>query len=196
MPQASVQANLPAGKLPRPAEDFFEHWPDRPLTTAEAALRQQMSAYTSLGGMLHAYILHRGVLFEAAALPADVAKGTKRECYRNAGELALAEPEKYAYVEGYAHSVLAVSHAWCVTRDGQVVDPTWDDAKQCAYVGIPMATEFLSMQVLKSKVWGVFGEMPRRATLATPLEEMVHPWWREAVAARPKWSKLEAALGG
>jgi hypothetical protein len=34
-------------------------------------------------------------------------------------------PDKYSYVEGYAMGVIPVHHAWCVDKDGNVIDTTW-----------------------------------------------------------------------
>lgn len=46
--------------------------------------------------------------------------------------------EELDYAEGWAYSgVIPAHHAWCVTDDGRVVDPTWRDVDATAeYVGI------------------------------------------------------------
>ena len=177
-----------------PDDDYFASWPERKLTPAELNLRHVLGIYGSMNAMLYVYVLHRGRLFDAGELPATVRRGTSGQCFQNAAELVMKEPEKYAYVEGYAMGIMPVHHAWCVTRDGSVIDPTWTDSKESAYFGIPMNMRFVAETVLNNGVWGVFGEMPSTSLLRRSTDDMVHPWWREEIAERPAWPKLEAAL--
>jgi hypothetical protein len=60
-------------------------------------------------------------------LPDGIAAGEARACYRNAVLIAATDPDRYAYVEGYATSgLLVVEHAWVLDRvTGQYLDPTW-----------------------------------------------------------------------
>ena len=60
--------------------------------------------------------------------------GAGGQCYRNALKLVKRFPQELTYVEGYASSpvidIIQTSfgiHAWAVTWDGEVVDPTWPD---------------------------------------------------------------------
>lgn len=52
-------------------------------------------------------------------------RGKKRECFKNAFELAWRHD--LDYVEGFASTgLLAVPHAWCaLPGDDRVIDPTW-----------------------------------------------------------------------
>lgn len=47
-------------------------------------------------------------------------------CFDNAYRLARASRGVLRYVEGYAHRMIPVHHAWCVDPDDRVVDLTWD----------------------------------------------------------------------
>jgi hypothetical protein len=181
---------------PEDRERFFEVW-SAELTPAQRALQGQTEGYCLLGSLLHAYITQRSLLFNAVALPETVARGRKQECFANATQLALENRDRYVYVEGYAFSTvgLVTSHAWCVTREGDVIDPTWDAPEDCAYLGIPFSEDFLTEQMQQTGVYGVFGEMPTIKLLATPVHEMVHPWFRAQIAARPQWSELTRTLG-
>jgi hypothetical protein len=81
-----------------------------------------------------------------------------RHCYYNAWQLALHEPRKYTYVEGYAHmGVMPVSHAWVVDSEGNVLDPTWQDlAERSDYFGVPFKIQFLNRMALKTEYAGIF----------------------------------------
>lgn len=75
---------------------------------------------------------------------------THRQCYYNAAKLALAFPEDLKYCEGYASSIIPTSHAWCTTKKGEVVDPTWrtqgkiDKSYLHEYLGVEFSFQFLS----------------------------------------------------
>ena len=108
---------------------------------------------------LPSLIRDRGRLFAGAALPADVRRGAKGECFMNAFLLAHRRND-LIYVEGYAHFYFPTLHAWCVTREGVVIDPTWDNPEDCAYYGIPLKREFATKATLRNKVYGVLSDMP------------------------------------
>lgn len=85
---------------------------------------------------------------------------TPKMCFKNA--IRLAERKGYRYAEGYALSgtlltsgiVFPVEHAWCVDRDGNAVDPTWEDPENSHYLGI----EFDVTEVWKrTALTGTFG---------------------------------------
>lgn len=118
-------------------------------------------------GGYYDFLLKHSRIWDAHPCPEAWARGAPRECYRNAGTLALAHPE-LTYVEGVATSFIPTAHAWCVTPDGQVVDPTWANPGQCAYLGIPFKTEFLKRRLVDTEVWGIIGEhIPPRCTRPT-----------------------------
>ena len=45
-------------------------------------------------------------------------------------------------------------HAWCIDRDGQVVDPTLREA--AGYFGIPLRWRYVQDAALKNRVYCVF----------------------------------------
>lgn len=89
------------------------------------------------------FFLREGEEFTPAPYDAERwgKKGPLKECFGNALDLALAFPDELAYVEGVAlGDFLGVDHAWCVTEDGTVVDPTWDEPGSSYWgVRIPLA---------------------------------------------------------
>jgi len=77
-------------------------------------------------------------------------RGEVHGCFQNAFHLAF-EDQSMTYVEGKlsCHGV-PIDHAWCIDRNGFVIDPTLEDAGQVmGYFGIPFRTEY----VQKAFVW-------------------------------------------
>jgi DNA topoisomerase-1 len=105
-----------------------------------------------------------GRFFTPAPRPKGIAKEKDKECYRNAALLAIANPE-YTYCEGMAmiSSVpgLPFSHAWCVDKNGKVIDNTWPE-HGTAYFGIPFNTDYLLKVLEKNKIYGVIPDYHRK----------------------------------
>jgi hypothetical protein len=99
----------------------------------------------------------------AASLPEGVKRGKMKECYRNAAMLAM-ENDDYTYCEGIAYSKaingFPFNHAFCIDKEGNVVDPTWKDGT--AYYGIPFNTDFLRKTVVLTGVWGLIPDYPSK----------------------------------
>lgn len=77
----------------------------------------------------------------AQALPEVARMGEPKKCYANTLQLVRALPT-LTYVEGFAWHAptrFAYLHAWAVDWTGMVWDRTWEDAAECAYIGIPFA---------------------------------------------------------
>ena len=89
--------------------------------------------------------------------------GKERECFKNASELWLVNDD-LRYVEGLAMTDgidLGIHHAWCVTADGEVVDPTWrldDDSEPDTweYLGTVLDREWYLEYLLHAAVYGVW----------------------------------------
>lgn len=87
--------------------------------------------------------------------PRTLRKGRNHYCFANATRLALDWPDHLVYCEGYALGIIPVHHAWCVTRRGTVIDPTWNDANQHQYYGVPINVSYLRESIRKYGVYGV-----------------------------------------
>jgi len=77
-------------------------------------------------------------------------RGEVHGCFMNAFHLAYENPAM-TYVEGKVscHG-LPLDHAWCVDKDGFVIDPTLEDKGQTLeYFGVPLRTDY----VQKAFVW-------------------------------------------
>ena len=105
--------------------------------------------------MIEEFVLSEGQNFKPATLPEGVERGTIKECFCNALLLVLDSDDDLIYCEGYADgSVIPVHHAWCVTRDGVVIDPTWRNLG-AEYVGVPFKVEWVREAVFKRGSYGI-----------------------------------------
>lgn len=111
----------------------------------------------SHGGLPESTVLAHGRVFEFQPLPEGFAKGKPKRCFMNALFATIEHPE-LTYCEGFACAEpinFTVHHAWCVTADGVVVDPTWHDKQAGQYIGIPMTGEFVGKTIHKKRTYGV-----------------------------------------
>lgn len=88
-------------------------------------------------------VVSHGVTFSKVASIPGLLLGPQRACWHNARALACegrANAVPITYYEGYARPdglPGPIEHAW-VAVDGAVVDPTWEDASACGYVGVAL----------------------------------------------------------
>lgn len=99
------------------------------------------------------FLLRHGQVFPVRAMPPDVPMGLPRRCFSNAAELALRERDRFLYCEGYALAVIPTAHAWCLDRDGFVVDPTWPAGEQ--YWGVAFRADYLYRTLLQNRQTGL-----------------------------------------
>jgi len=78
----------------------------------------------------------------------------KKECFKNAFDVSLKNKD-LIYVEGFAQpeGLITLLHAWCSTKDGKVIDPTWERGE--FYYGIPFSTECVLETVIKREKYGI-----------------------------------------
>jgi hypothetical protein len=102
----------------------------------------------------------------------DVKAGKAKDCFGNAYRLALHEPERFIYVEGYfAAKVLSnpIEHAWCIdSRTLRVVDSTLIWVGE--YWGVPFRIDYLNQIVMEGGGFGVIDNL----TMGSPLLTGVH----------------------
>lgn len=116
------------------------------------------------------YVAAYGEEFKSAPLPDGVEKGPDRECYRNASLLVMTHPE-YDYAEGFAKveelPELTFMHAWAVTKDGTVVDPTWRKPEMSQYFGVRYDRAAYLKYLYRAEIYGVLGSTEKNARRAT-----------------------------
>jgi hypothetical protein len=109
----------------------------------------------------------RGRAFDAGFEPieADEQWTEMGNCFENATQIAWGDHPDWTYTEGYAYPAAGdpwmvmvgepVHHAWLVTDEGKVYDPTWGNTGS-AYVGVPVETTFLYEELARRKIYGLF----------------------------------------
>lgn len=100
------------------------------------------------GSLFEFYLCHSKNFDVAPRLPRGVRRGQPKACWMNGQALAMAHPDKYAYVEGYAISgngiPLSIHHGWVVDRKtGLALELTWDKPG-VEYIGVPIRYDFLT----------------------------------------------------
>ncbi len=108
------------------------------------------------------FVLQHGREFNRIGVVPRSQRGRMKQCYKNAAHLALTHHE-LTYVEGYAVSIIPVMHAWCVTKRGTVIDPTWSDGY--AYYGVPFTRRYLTRCLCRNQVYGILDCPPHFPTL-------------------------------
>lgn len=153
--------------------------------TVISGCRQYVELLWTMKVPVGLFYLKLGHSFEGSTLPQSFPRMTPGYCYANAGELALAHPE-LTYVEGFACAKVPVPvhHAWLVTQDGEVIDPTWGAEPQGQYHGVAYRTEFLMEQVERSRHWGIGPEHLPLDVLSRHPKEYLHPAWAPGLAAQ------------
>lgn len=101
-----------------------------------------------------------GVSFRVSPAP-EALRGPAKQCYANAGRLALLEgsPDRYVYVEGFAvyseEIPLSLPHAWVYdTFDEKALEVTWPEPG-IEYLGVPFVSSWLRNFLLLRSCWGV-----------------------------------------
>ena len=139
----------------------------RRAVLAEAAAWRALNVQTGndsnrLGAWLRAeFVGQIGETWPGNRLPDDVLPGWPKQCFHNAGQLVRRRPKTLTYTEGYGMTAqlgMALHHGWAVHRDGRVVNPTWTDAEDTAYLGVRITPE--EHRKFTSNDWGSVLDSP------------------------------------
>lgn len=128
----------------------------RKLIEAETITKHLDQILAQFAGGTHSYKIIRDHGVDCSGMERQKTKKmTAKQCFANAAHLAI--EKGYTYVEGYAttHKInFPLEHAWCVTKDGKLVDPTWEDGAE--YFGVPFKMDYLLEVMHETGQYGVF----------------------------------------
>jgi hypothetical protein len=121
------------------------------------------------------FVAQHGRAFTIDEKTFSLKRGSRHQCYKNAGMMALESPriqiecnnlairffsedETLIYVEGFVavHGV-PLEHAWVVTAEGLVRETTVTKKGIDGYFGVPFTSGYVADTVLRTKVWGMLG---------------------------------------
>jgi hypothetical protein len=97
-------------------------------------------------------VVNHGRPYVGIARPKGFRKRKDKLCFANAGDLAL--DGRGIYVEGFA-GALPTHHAWLTIDGVHAIDPTWDNAPDVPYYGIPFPARLLSRTISRRGHWGM-----------------------------------------
>jgi len=127
------------------------------------------------------FVLKEGQMFTAPddELPEGVSLGTVKECFKNCINAVVLnlyadKEDDYFYCEGYALGIIPMLHAWLITPEGKVVDPTWRDPGT-EYFGVAFKRRFAQRQTMKQGYYGLLDAYPSRWPL---LQGIAPKEWR------------------
>jgi hypothetical protein len=102
-------------------------------------------------------VIEYGRSFVGVKRPSEYRLGPIKNCYANAGNLAV--DDEGIYVEGFAMSPgtgLPFHHAWLTTDGVNAIDVTLrSPAQDCSYFGIAFSRRLFGQSLQARKVWGL-----------------------------------------
>lgn len=110
----------------------------------------------------HELVMKLGKKYETKPLPKDLKRGKPKLCYENASKIAISQPDKYDYVEGFAITKtssgyeipIPIGHAWLVDKsDGKAIEVTWQE-QGAAYKGIEVNRTYLAQTLIDTETYG------------------------------------------
>jgi hypothetical protein len=121
------------------------------------------------------FLLDRGQVWPAQALPKGYGRGKPKLCYANAA-LLVASDLSLRYAEGYVLSPrtghFPIEHAWALTEGGAVLDNTLPHPEANLYFGVAFAAHDLLVWLSVAEVYGIFGDQSKRVWVERVLTGM------------------------
>lgn len=168
-----------------------------PLRSTDVApnCAQYLQQMAGLGILVGDFYLQLGIARAGSALPGDLTLGAPRQCYDNAGNLAL--ERGWAYCEGFAMrpGLFPMHHAWCLDAVGAVVDPTWPYDPANEYLGVALDESFLVLHRERTGHWDVLSERLADFVIEQQPGSYLHPQWApDSHQQTAFWQVLQARL--
>ena len=77
-------------------------------------------------------------------------------------------------IDGHLYPPVGL-HAWAITRDGEVIDPTWDNGFE--YFGVPFDLDYVLKTKVRRKEYGVIDNYQENFPLWAGFETDWRPEW-------------------
>lgn len=150
------------------------------------ALRQYLELRLRANDPLASFLLAHGKDYALGPQSFAGKRGEQGMCYMNAAHLAL-DNTGLTYVEGMVSVCgIHIDHAWCVSADGIVIDPTLANGDDIAgYFGVPFLTDYVRKACLRNGVYGLLGYELRK-TLSKLVELGLQDGQRWLIGGRRK----------
>lgn len=114
------------------------------------------------------FIMRHGKPMLGRALPPPYAFMEPKQCFANAMRLTLGGLHGYphtddlTYCEGYVLTAMPIHHAWCLDREGLVVDPTLRGVNdRTAYFGVAFNGDYVFDRVVDTGWYASLLDAPR-----------------------------------
>lgn len=115
-----------------------------------------------------------------------ILSGEPKQCFKNCYQALWQHPE-FSYCEGFAIQddiPIALSHAWLVNDNMEVVDPTWTKkaSAEVAYFGVVFSRRFVMETAAKTNCYGILDsdysnqhQLKREGFPQSALHPLFHP---------------------
>jgi hypothetical protein len=143
---------------------------------AQRGIRDYLQALVKIMGRMprpdqqspHEFMLKHGRAFEVTPATYKGPRGAPKQCYSNAGRIALknaaAKGPPLYYAEGYVTSVgIPIPHAFLVNGRGEVIDPTLrgpcEVGGERAYFGLVFDPAYFAAALVAGSYWGLLDSL-------------------------------------
>jgi hypothetical protein len=137
--------------------------------TCREYLEMQIKAFGRERATLAAFVLDNGRSFAHDKLTFKGRRMRPKNCFGNATSLVMRD-SSLVYCEGFVNAIIPIHHAWCMRRDGGIIDPTLSnkginlDPREIAdYFGVPFRLGFVLEFIHATGTYGLLDGMSRQS---------------------------------
>lgn len=127
------------------------------MSDIQQLIQDHIQAYGAIG---HHAVMEKYTLNEGQEFP-DVVMGKRgkpRQCFKNAADLVMRNPDRYDYVEGYMvlnGIPLLIHHAWVWDKEANKAVEVTTDGVRAGYYGVRYDRKELMKWLMKNRYYGI-----------------------------------------